>query len=162
VEVTISTAILLIATIIMATVFTGAALSQLYTFQNSLKEISQENQQAFGTNLVIIGEAQESSPSSILVWVKNVGQTSFSLDGTNSWDVFLTFPNQSYIRFSYNTAQSDCWNAQLLNPSTPGIWQQGETVLITVYIPSGQITSGSYSVRLTMPTGVSVQDQFSF
>lgn len=163
-EVTISTAILLIATIIMATVFTGAAITQLYTFQNSLKEISSQNQQVFGTSITIISETQEDSPNRILIWVKNVGVTSFALDGSGSnttyWDLFITFPNGTYNRFSYSSGQYNCWNAQILNARTAGLWEQGETLLLTIY--TERIDSGSYTVRLTLPNGVSTEEQFSF
>ena len=163
-EVTISTAILLIATIIMATVFTGAAISQLYTFQNSLKQISEQNQQIFGTSITIISETQETSPNAILVWVKNIGTTSFTLSGSGSnatyWDVFITFPNGTYTRFNYGNGQNNCWNAQILNAHTTGLWEQGETLLLTIY--TQRIDSGPYTVRLTLPNGVSTEQQFSF
>ena len=163
-EVTISTAILLIATIIMATVFTGAAITQLYTFQNSLKQVSNANAQIFGSSIVIIGEAQQVSPNSIQVWVKNIGQTSFPITGSgtnaSNWDVFLTFPNGTYTRFSYSSSHNNCWDAQILNAGTTGLWANGDTVLITIYTSS--IIPGSYTVSITLPNGVSTTDKFSF
>ena len=163
-EVTISTAILLIATIIMATVFTGAAITQLYTFENSFKQVSTENAAIFGSSIVIIGEAQQSSPNAIQVWVKNIGQTSFSLDGSGSnatyWDVFVTFPNGTYTRFSYGSSQNNCWSAQILNGGGTTVWENGETLLLTIYTP--RIDPGSYTIRITLPNGVSTQDKFSF
>jgi archaellum component FlaG (FlaF/FlaG flagellin family) len=164
VEVTISTAILLIATIIMATVFTGAAISQLYTFENAFKQVSTANQQMFASSITIIGEAQQTSPTSIQVWVKNIGQTAFSLGGSginaSYWDVFLTFPNGTYTRFSYGTSQHNCWSAQILNGGGTGVWENGQTLLITIY--TQQVDPGSYTVRITLPNGVSAEDKFSF
>jgi len=152
----------------MATVFTGAAISQLYTFENSFKQISTANEQILGSSITIIGEAQQTSPSSIQVWVKNIGQTSFSLSGSGSnttyWDVFLTFPNGTYARFSYGTSENNCWSAQILNAGATGgatgVWQNGETLLITIYTPD--VVQGSYTVRVTLPNGVSAEDKFSF
>ena len=169
-EVTISTAILLIATIIMATVFTGAALTQLYSFQNSLKQVSSQNQEIFASSITIIGEAQNTTgtPHSIVIWAKNIGQTPFPMIESGSgnasyWDLFITFPDGTYTRFSYNAvAQNGCWNGGILNSvGTAGVWQQGETLEIYAY--STKVPQpGSYSVRLTMPNGVSAQDTFSF
>jgi len=166
VNVTISSAILLITTIIAASIFTGAALSQLYSFQNSLKEISSKNQEIFGSSIEIISEAKATSPNRILIWLKNIGQTSFSLDGggynTTYWDLFITFPNGSYTRFDYtNPCASNCWTAQILNDKgTVGLWEYGETLQITVYTSS--IPSGSYGARIALPNGVTCEDKFSF
>ena len=153
----------MIATIIMATVFTGAALSQLYSFQNSFKEVSIKNQEIFATSIVIIGETNASSPNRIVVWVKNTGQTPFALSGLGDnasyWDVFITFPNGTYQRFTYNpTAQYNCWSVQILN-GAGGVWQTGETIQLTIYTSS--VPSGAYDVRLTLSNGVGAEDKFS-
>ena len=153
----------------MATVFTGAAITQLYTFENSLRQVSTANAQIFGSSIVIIGEAQQATPSSIQVWIKNIGQTSFvvSDSGINAsyWDIFLTFPDGAYTRFSYcqPSSQDSCWTAQILNAGTAGtagVWTNGETLLLTIYTPS--VIPGSYTVSITLQNGVSATDKFSF
>jgi archaellum component FlaF (FlaF/FlaG flagellin family) len=165
VQVTISTAILLITTIIMASIFTGAALSQLYSFQNSFKEVSSRNQEIFASSISIIGETKSSSPNRIIIWVKNIGQTSFPLTGSTTnatyWDLFITFPNGTYERFTYDpTAQSNCWDVQILNDKgAVGVWEDGETIQLTIYTYT--IPSGAYEIRLTLSNGVSNQDKFS-
>jgi archaellum component FlaG (FlaF/FlaG flagellin family) len=164
VNVTISTAILLITTIIAASIFTGAALTQLYSFQNTFKEVSSRNQQIFASSIVIIGETKNaSSPTSIIVWVKNIGRTSFPLTDAAYWDLFIVFPDGTYQRFTYNnsTTQNNSWGVKILNDKgTIGVWENGETIQITAYTNS--IASGSYEVRLTVSNGVTAQDKFSF
>lgn len=164
-QVTISTAILMITTIIAASVFSAAALSQLYEFQNAFKEVSSRNEEVFGSSIVIIGETTASSPNRIIVWVKNTGRTSFRLEGSTVnatfWDLFIVFPNATYQRFSYVSAcSSDCWNAQILDDKgTTGLWEESETLQIYVYVAS--IPTGSYEVRLTLPNGATCEDTFS-
>jgi len=164
VEVTISEAILLIATIIAASIFAGAAISQLYSFQNTLSQVSSKDQQLLGSSVAIIGESEAAS-NQIYIWVKNTGQTSFGLNkgaqNATYWDLFLTFPNQSYVRFSYDPNCSyDCWSAQILNGNgAVGMWSQGETIQITLHTNS--IPSGSYDVRLTLPNAITAEDSFS-
>jgi archaellum component FlaF (FlaF/FlaG flagellin family) len=165
VNVVISTAILMITTIIAASIFAGAALSQLYSFQNTLKDVSSRNQELFGSSVAIIGEARSASSTAVIVWVKNVGRTSFSLSGATAnatyWDLFITFPNETYTRVTYNSdCQSGCWNAQILNDKgTIGVWEYGETLQITIY--TGSTPAGSYAIRLTLPNSLTTEDKFS-
>jgi Archaebacterial flagellin len=166
VQVTISTAILMIVTIIAASIFSAAALAQLYEFQNAMKDVSSRNEEVFSSSITIIGEANSSSPSNhFVIWVKNTGRTSFQLEGaapnTNSWDLFVIFPNETYKRFNYTSSCSnDCWGATILNDrGMIGVWEQGETLEIFVYTTS--IPSGSYEVRLALPNGVTCEDKFS-
>ena len=158
----------MIATIIAASVFTGAALSELYTFENTFKQVGSRNQAVFESSITIIGETQASSPNRILIWVKNTGTTSFlltgSVNGTDQqfWDVFLTFPNNTYHRFPYSsTAQHDCFNVTILNAvGSSGFWSTGETVQLTIY--TNAIPSGAYRVSLSLSNGVTAEDNFSF
>jgi archaellum component FlaG (FlaF/FlaG flagellin family) len=166
VQVTISTAILMITTIIAASIFSAAALSQLYEFQNAIKDVGSRNEEVFSSSITIIGEANSSSPSThIVIWVKNTGRTSFQIEGaapgTNSWDLFVIFPNGTYKRYSYASACSnDCWGAQILNDQgVIGVWEQSETLEISVY--TATIPEGSYEVRLALPNGVTCEDRFS-
>jgi hypothetical protein len=153
----------------MASIFAGAALQELYSFQNSFKQISSSNQALFSSSIVIIGEARLTSSTGINIWVKNIGQTSFGISGDAAgnnatyWDLFITFPDGTYQRFAYNpNCNSNCWTVQILNGA--GIWQNGETIQITVYTASPSeptLSSGSYQVTLTLPNGASAQDKFS-
>jgi archaellum component FlaG (FlaF/FlaG flagellin family) len=166
VQVTISTALLMITTIIAASVFSAAALTQLYEFQNAMKDVSSRNEEVFTSSITIIGEAERSSPDNhITIWVKNTGRTSFLLQGSppnaTSWDLFIVFPNGTYERFSYlDACSNDCWNVQILNDKgTTGVWEQGETLEISVY--TSTTPAGSYEVRLSLPNGVTCEDRFS-
>jgi archaellum component FlaG (FlaF/FlaG flagellin family) len=159
VNVTISSAILMIATIIAASIFTAAALQQLYAFQNAFKDVSMRNQEMFSTSITVVGETRNAS--GIVIWVKNTGRTSFSLNGT-FWDLFITFPSKTYQRFNYMSGCSDnnnCWDAQMLSDNGNGVWEEGETIVICVRTAS--VPAGSYEVRLALPNGVTCEDQFS-
>jgi archaellum component FlaG (FlaF/FlaG flagellin family) len=157
VNVTITSAILMITSIIMASIFTAAALQQLFAFQNAFKDVGMRNEEMFSSSITIIGETNTSN--SIIIWVKNTGRTSFPLNGT-LWDLFITFPNGTYQRFNYRSGcQNDCWNAQILNDNGNGVWDDGETIQIIVYAASVQ--AGSYEVRLALPNGVTCDDRFS-
>jgi archaellum component FlaG (FlaF/FlaG flagellin family) len=162
VNVTITSAILMITSIVMASIFTAAALQQLYAFQNAFKDVSMRNEEMFSSSITIIGEARNASSNKIVIWVKNTGRTSFQLQGGASWDLFITFPDGTYERFNYSSpCLSACWNATILNDKgTIGLWEQGETLQITVYTTSVP-PAGSYEVRLALPNGVTCEDKFS-
>lgn len=155
----------MITTIIAASIFTAAALGQLYAFQNAFKDISSRNQEVFSSSITIIGETKTSSPSRIVIWVKNTGRTPFRLDGStvnaSFWDLFVVFPNETYRRFSYvPSCSNDCWNAQILNDKgTTGLWEESETLQIYVHVAS--IPTGSYEIRIALPNGVTCEDTFS-
>ena len=164
-NVTISSAILMIVTVIAASIFSAAALQQLYAFQNAFKDVSSRNEEMFSSSITIIAETKTPSASSIIIWVKNTGRTSFRLQDATAnatfWDLFMIFPNETYRRFNYVSACSDdCWSAQILNDrGTIGLWEEGETLEISVYTAS--IPAGSYEVRLALPNGVTCDDKFS-
>jgi hypothetical protein len=164
-DTTISVAILTIATVVAASIFAGVAIQQLYSFQNVFRDVSQTNQELMSSSVQIIGEAKSSSSSYISVWVKNIGRSSFRLNGgslnASYWDVFLTFPDMTRTRFTYSaTGSSSCWNAQILNDmGIIGSWEKGETIEIRIYTPS--IPSGSYTIQLNLPNGIGSQDTFS-
>jgi hypothetical protein len=122
----------------------------------------------FSSSITIIGETEASSPSSIIIWVKNTGSTSFRLEDESTanatfWDLFITFPNETYKRFNYvslSACSDDCWTAQILNDrGTIGLWEEGETLQISVH--TAIIPAGSYEVRLALPNGVTCDDKFS-
>ncbi len=164
VSVTISSAILLITTILAATIFAGAAFTQLYMFQNSFKEIGSRNESLFDSSITVIAEASASNPNRIMIWVKNVGKTAFSLQGDSDnasyWDVFMTFPNGTAGRICYSCSNANYWIVQILtNMGSTGSWTTGETILITIYTEGYQ--SGSYKIMLTLTNGASCQDRFS-
>lgn len=162
-NVSISVAILTISTIIAASIFAGAAMSEMYSFQNVMKEVGQSNKDVLSSSVKIIDQSKSSSFLS--VWVKNTGQTSFRLDeqiaSASYWDVFLKFPNGTLKRFTYNpTGSSECWNGQILNDmGTIGLWEKGETIEIKIFTAS--IPNGSYKVRLALPNGVGDETTFS-
>jgi hypothetical protein len=183
VEAVISTAILLIVTIIAASVFTAAALSELSTFENTFKEVGSRNQEILESSITIIGETNESVPPygyRIIVWVKNVGGTSFEVGGSSnnaerSWDVFVTFPNGTYSLSPYDaTGQcptiAECWgfDVSLMNAGGTGTWEPGETIQLTIYAggwvapATTPIPPGEYQVSVSLPNGVTAQDTFSF
>jgi hypothetical protein len=162
VNVTITSAILMITSIVMASIFTAAALQQLYAFQNAFKDVSMRNEEMLSTSITIIGETNTSS--NVIIWVKNTGRTSLSLNGT-LWDLFITFPNRTYQRFNYRSGCSSetdsCWSAQILNGNGNGVWDDGETIQITAYRIANPVPPGSYEVRLALPNGVTCDDKFS-
>jgi hypothetical protein len=156
----------MIVTVIAASIFSAAALQQLYAFQNAFKDVSSRNEEMFSSSITIIGETETSSPSSIIIWVKNTGRTSFFLQDESTanatfWDLFMIFPNETYKRFNYVSGCSDdCWSAQIPNDrGTIGLWEEGETLEISVHTAS--IPAGSYEVRLALPNGVTCDDKFS-
>jgi archaellum component FlaF (FlaF/FlaG flagellin family) len=165
VNVTISSAILLITTIIAASIFTAAALEQLYAFQNAFKDVGIRNEEILSSSITIIGETMKSSPNRIVIWAKNTGRTTFMLQGgdfnASFWDLFITFPNGTYTRFSYvSGGVTDCWDGTILSDKgTIGLWERGETLEISVYTTS--IPVGSYEVRLALQNAVTCDEQFS-
>ena len=168
-QVVVSTAILLIATIIAASVFTAAALSELYTFQNTFREVGSKNQAYYETSITIIGEAKGSASGEIDVWVKNTGTTSFTITASGDpqyWDVFITFPGGTYTRFPYGSSctagGSPCFAVTLLNTGGgTATWETGDTVQLSIFT-NVSLQSGAYQVSLSLSNGATAQDNFSF
>ncbi|MEM3064090.1 MAG: flagellin [Candidatus Nitrosotenuis sp.] len=143
--------ILIVASIIAATVMTGIVLSQVGSFESTFTSTSQSQKNEMLTKIKIIHAMYNStaSPETLEVWVKNIGID--PITAPTSMDVYYGEVGSSQrITYSASGGQ-DTWRFQ---PSTaPTMIQKMDTVQIKI-TDSDLATGKTYAIRVTAPNGV--------
>lgn len=142
--------ILIVASIIAATVMTGIVLSQVGSFESTFTSTSENQKNEMLTKIKVIHAMYNStaSPETLEVWVKNVGID--PITAPTSMDIYYGEVGSSQrITYSASGGQ-DTWR---FHPTAPTLIQKMDTVQIK--ITDSDLTTGkTYEIRVTAPNGV--------
>jgi flagellar protein FlaG len=142
-------AILIIASIVVATSIAGVVMSQVGTFESTFTATSEAQKNEMLTKLKVIHVMRNTtaSPPTLEIWTKNIGID--PITAPTSIDVYFG-ESGSAQRITYSASGGeDTWKFQ----SLPTIIQKMDTFQIK--ITDSQLTSGkTYVVRVTAPNGV--------
>ncbi|WP_042684314.1 hypothetical protein [Candidatus Nitrosotenuis chungbukensis] len=140
-------AILIIASIVVATSVAGIVMSKVGSFESTFTATSESQKNIMLTKLAIPYAIQNATSTTIIeVWVKNVGID--PVTNPTSMDVYFG-PIDSLKRYQYDTsATDDTWKFKTL----PTIIQKSDAVQIRITETS--LSAGTYMVRVTAPNGV--------
>jgi len=151
----ISTGLLTIASIGVATLVIGAAFGMAIVVSNQLDASAERTAQQLRTDVIILTTNNVTSESQeFMVYVKNTGEARI-----NFFDVDTFFDKH----FVINDGSSDdySWNVTWLGESgNNNAWDPTETIAINIYLPSGQ-TVGT-GVHEVMVSAVGAQDTYQF
>ena len=149
-----SEAILIIASVVIATAIAGVVMNQVGVFESTFTATTNSQKDIILTKVQIV-YATNTTTSNINVWVKNVGVN--TVVNANQTDVYFGEINKvNNIPHNPNKSQGTWrWDAPLPQP----IWQIAETHSIN--ITDSTIKRGvTYQVTVITPNGVS--DEFIF
>ncbi|MEW6044477.1 MAG: flagellin [Thermoproteota archaeon] len=143
--------ILIVASIIAATVMTGIVLSQVGSFESTFTSTSENQKNEILTKLKVIHVMYNStaSPETMEIWVKNIGIDPITTP--TSMDVYYGEVGAAQ-KVPYSTSGSqDTWRFE---PSTaPTMIQKMDTVQIK--ITDSDLAAGkTYEIRVAAPNGV--------
>ncbi|CAE6491804.1 MAG: flagellin [Candidatus Nitrosotenuis sp.] len=149
-------AILIIASIVVATTIAGVVMSQVGSFESTFTATSQNQKNEMLTKIKVIHVLRNAtdSPPNLEVWVKNIGID--PITAPTSMDIYFG-PTGAAQRIPYNAAGGeDTWRFQTL----PNMIQKMDTVQIR--ITDSQLTVGTtYTLRVAAPNGVYTDYVFS-
>ena len=149
-----SEAILIIASVVIATAIAGVVMNQVGVFESTFTATTNSQKDIILTKVQIV-YATNTTTSNINVWVKNIGDN--PVVNSNQTDVYFGQINQvKNIPRNPNKLQNTwTWDAPLPQP----IWNKAETHSIN--ITDSTIKRGvTYQVTVITPNGVS--DEFIF
>ena len=154
-----SEAILIIASVVIATSIAGVVMNQVGVFQSTFTATTESQKDIILTDLkVVYASGKVNVPASnsyINVWIKNVGVN--PIVNNNKTDVYFG-PIGSVKNYPMNKIKTEDtwrWNSPLPEPT----WQISNTHSIN--ITDAQITTGvTYQLTVTTPNGVS--DEYIF
>jgi len=150
----ISTAIIMIAGVLVASIFAIAIISQVGTIDSTFKSLSRNALDKMKTSIDIVYLTV--NDTYFVVYVKNIGQRSISINELNSTDIY--FGNDTKVKlYTYGTSGSNIWNyTETVSDKT---WSTGETLIIRIY--NSTSIEGPYYIKIVLPNGVSDEDTFT-
>jgi flagellar protein FlaG len=151
-----SEAILIIASVVIATAIAGVVMSQVGVFESTFTATTESQKDIILTDVKIVFASGNDVGNYVNVWIKNVGVN--PIVNANNTDVYFG-PIGSVKNYPHNkiiTEDTWRWNSPLPEPT----WQISNTHSIN--ITDAQITTGvTYQLTVTTPNGVSDEYIFS-
>ena len=151
----ISTALLLIASVIAATALINAVLPAANKSSGALLAANSVAADRIKTDIEIVHASGNETSDKITLWVKNIGPKNIA--PISASDLILTTPSD-ILRLSYvsGCSSGDCWDYFVEDSGSD--WKQSVTVK---FILSTTVTTGVYSITISVVNAVSAVKDFS-
>ncbi len=156
---TISTAILVIAGIIMASMLSVALLSQIGIINNAIMMSSREARDRISTSIDIVHVTLNTTGSIkyIVVFIKNIGKRDLNVNEIMKTDVYV-YDTSRLRLYTYNqVGYPNHWN--FTEVYVDNVWSIGETLIIKIYNTSSYSTP--FTIRIVLPNGVQSEYVYS-
>jgi flagellar protein FlaG len=156
----ISSALLMIATIIAAIALINVVFPSIYGMSGSISMMTDNVNDRMKSDFKIIYETTDESYN-LTAWLKNTGETQLILSRFNSTDVFYGDINGLMKRALLNSTSGPSWTYTIENDNGNGRWDPGETLKISIQADE-QFTPGNrYKVRIVLYNGAFCEDYFA-
>ena len=152
-EKAITTALLLIASIIAALALVNAVIPAMGKSASALAMANSQTADRIRTDIEII-HATGNTNRTITVWVKNVGTK--VIEPVTSSDVILTTPSTVSSLPYVSGCSSECWDYSWEGGASE--WTQAVTVKFTL---KTTVSAGLYTLTLSSPNAASASKDFS-
>jgi len=152
-----SEAILIIASVVIATSVAGVVMSQVGVFESTFTATTEGQKDTLLTNFKIV-MATNTTDDNVSIWIKNVGQNPMS--SLDKVDVYFgeigQIQNIPYDQNCIAPCPDDTWKYD----SVPTLWQIMDT--LSINITDNDIQKDvTYQVTIISPNGVSAENIFS-
>ena len=151
----ITSAILVMVSVIGAVAFVNAILPSVYSLSESYSSVAQSMEDQFKSDIDIIFIYPDGN--NIYVWVKNVGSSNIPLEKLEYSDIFI-MSSSNYCNPGFESASNPKWDFTLANGGGD-TWDRGETIKATITLDS--LPSDLYKITFFLYNGVSTSDTFS-
>ena len=153
-EKTITTALLIIASVVAATALMNAVIPAANKLSGALLLANADAADRIRTDIEIVHASGNATTNKITVWVKNVG--SKDIVPVKSSDIFVTTPSD-VLRLGYvDGCSSECWDFSIEGGGSD--WIKTVTVKFTI---STSVVAGVYNVKVSVVNAVSATEDFS-
>ena len=155
-EKVITTALLVIASVVAAMALINAVLPALGKSSSALATANKKAAERIRTDIDVV-HATGDTTGTITVWVKNVGDQ--VIRSVKDSDVIITKPTAAggVKRLSYVAGcSSECWDFTIEDSASAWI-----TAVTVKFMLTTSVTSGSYSISVAAPNGVTAAKDFS-
>ena len=155
-EKTITTALLVIASIVATMALINAVLPAAGKGSGALLSANSAAADRIKTDIDIIFATGNSTGDKITFWAKNVG--SKAIKPIENSDIFVNTPTTiTRIPHTGSASQNPRWEYAIEGSASD--WTQTVTVKVTIYLASG--TTGLHKVTMAVPNAVTTEKEFS-
>ncbi|KKG10371.1 hypothetical protein [Methanosarcina sp. 2.H.A.1B.4] len=151
----ITSAILVMVSVIAAVTFVNAILPSVYGLSESYNSVAHNMEDQFKTDLDIIFIYPEDN--NVSVWIKNVGSSNIPLSKLQYCDVFI-LSSSNYWNPGFESNSTPSWEYTFENGGGD-TWDRGETIKAAISLDS--LPSDIYQITFFLYNGVSTSDTFS-
>lgn len=151
----VSTAILVIAGVIAATMVISSIYSQVYTLNSLIRINTRVYEDIAKTSIKIVHTSfnKTADQNHFVILAKNIGLRSIARQELSKVDVYLGSKACGML-YSYNPSRPlGGWDYILVDLDSDGLWSPGETVIIRVYNKTQLFYP--ICVKIVLPNGVS-------
>ncbi len=158
------TLLLLVASAVASSIVVGTVMPAVHRAGSDIIGVGSEVSSRIRTDVRIIEVASSAGSDTVKVWVKNVG--SVKIGNVDRTDVFFGEVG-AFQRITYDPSSNcsdpalrtaPCWQYALENDTE---WSPFATVRLTIYLTAGLQAGKDYTVKLVLPSGLSVETVFS-
>lgn len=155
----ITSGLLIIASIVAAIALINAVIPAMSESSGALLSANSAASDRIRTDIEVVHVASDTSPAGedqIIIWVKNVGPK--NIDPIEASDIFLEAPSTVKQLSHGASSGSEYWTYAIENGTQ---WTQGVTVRMTAHLDDGSVTTGAYTVSVSLYNAVTASKDFS-
>ena len=155
-EKTITTALLVIASIVATVALINAILPAAGKGTGALLTANSSAADRIKTDIDIVFASGNSTGDEITFWAKNVGSN--TIDAIRDSDIFLTTPTDVLrVPYTADSGSDPRWDYSLEGSATD--WDQTATLKVILYLAAGE--TGIHTIRMAVYNAVTAEKEFS-
>ena len=151
-----SEAILIIASVTVASIVAGVVMNQVGIFESTFTATTEGQKEQLLTKVQII-LVTNTTDNHVAIWVKNTGVNPIAF--VDKFDVYFGQINQIQ-RIPYNATDQDNLTWQYATGPPAPVWQKMETFALNV-TDNNLVKGATYHVTVSTPNGVTDEHIFS-
>ena len=155
-----SSALLMIATIIAAVALINAVFPSVYSMAGSITSATGTVNDRMKSDIKFIYETTDGNHN-LTAWIKNTGKTQLVPSSFNNTDIFYGETDSQMTRAVLNSTSAPSWTYAIENDNGNGRWDPGETMRITIVSDQPFVAGSDYKIRAVLYNGVFCEDYFS-
>jgi len=156
----VSSALLMIATVVAAVALINAVFPSIYGMSGSISTMTHNVDDRMKSDFKFIYETTDQSYN-LTAWLKNTGETQIIPSRFNSTDVFYGDINGVMKRAVLNATSAPCWTYIIENDNGNGRWDTGETLKVVIQSDEEFAPGNRYKVRMVLYNGAFCEDYFT-
>lgn len=156
----ISSALLMIATIIATVALINAVFPSIYGMSGTITTVTNNVNDQLKTDMKFIYETTDNT-NHMTAWVKNTGRSNIYLASFDKTDLFYGDANGVMNRATLNGTTGSYWTYTIENGNGDSTWGPGQTMRIDITAADDFVPGTDYKIRLTLPNGAFTEDYFT-